>query len=150
MNVEDTADAMVIALKYHAIDIERIISWADENIKASENPNINIIELSLAKTESEAISSLNKISGEGGNKKNISKIFFGYFYDALVNDRVTYEDISKGLYFLSQDGYEPEEGLSGDMMFFWDGIELADRGYFEKNTKEIKSDMLELLRKNKA
>ncbi len=148
MNLEDEASAKVIALKYHALALDEIVEWAEKAIKALDNPDLNIISLSLVSDECVAMNHLKSV-GINTNKNNVAKLFFGHFYNALDAGKVKYVEISKALYFLARDGYVPGEGLTRDMQYFKDALDLAEAGTYG-DPENIKKEMLTFLKKYRA
>ena len=85
MDIKTEAEARVFALRYGAISLEEIITWADSHIQYDENPNYNFLDLSLAKSTGEPISALNGF-GTSNDKANVAKLTFKFFYNPLISD----------------------------------------------------------------
>ena len=146
MNIETEARAREYAIKHGAINLQQIIEWADSMIKSSDDPAVELFDISLAKTMSDAISGLNRLGGTGYSPEAAKRVFY-FFYQSLQSKDVDFERISRGLYDMALSEFAPSEELIGEMMTYWDGLDLAELGHYG-DPVEIKKDMLNLLHNN--
>ncbi len=149
MDISDKALAILIGCEYAVYDWKQASNWADEIIKNSESPDINIIELALSTSKESTITYLNKLAKDGDASK-ASRIVLGYLEKSLNSGFLTVEEVSKILYFMSQDEFEPDVDVGGDMSFFWDGLDLARNGTIERSYDQVEQQMRKLLSENKA
>ncbi len=123
--------------------------WADELIAIYDKPDINIIELALAKDKDSTITLLNKIAIDG-EVSIASRIVLGFLEKKINAGEMSIEKLSKTLYFMSKNKFKPNEDVGNDMLFFWDGYDLAKSGVVETTCDQLEQEMRELLRANKA
>ena len=141
MGYQEQSKAFLEALSLNAVTCEHIVKWADSIIVKEDEPKVEIIELSLSKTSSEAVSHLKTLS-LGADEEESYKLLFGILGKALSDGRVGYEEVAKKLYFWSM--YETELKGYGELCSYWDEIDLADRGVFG-DPIEVRSRMLNFL-----
>ena len=142
----DQAKAYQEALKLGAINLEEVLIWADEVIANEDDPSIDFIELALSKKTSEAITYLNHLA-LNANEEVSFKILFGILHIGLINGLCSYQDVSKRLYFWS--AYETNLSGYGDLLYFWDALDLAEAGHYGESGK-VKTELLGFLNEHKA
>ena len=146
MNIREQAKAYVEALALNAVDLKKVIVWADSIILKESDPKIEFIELAGSQKESHAITYLNIISS-GADEELSFRILFGLLISALKNGSSSYEAVSKRLYFWSM--YESNLDKYNQLGSFWDEIDLAERGSYG-NPQEVKNRFIEYLYEHQA
>ncbi|WP_199611591.1 hypothetical protein [Flocculibacter collagenilyticus] len=142
----NVAYAFLQALPSGVVSLEDIVKWADTAIVEEDEPCIEIIELSAAQKESEALLQL-KILSAGYDEEKAMKLFFDLCYEALKNGVANYSTVARRLFFWS--AYETSlEGYSG-FVSFWDSLDLAYDCVYG-NPEEIEREMLAYLGEKKA
>jgi hypothetical protein len=146
MNIEIEAAARVFAVKYCAIELPELISWADSIIFKAETPPTELFDISLAKSLSQTVSALNELGiGSLSNKQELSKAIFGILYNYLNSENPNYERISKALFDMYMENLIPDAESGKYMISYWDELDLAELGHYG-NVEEIKSSMRNLLK----
>jgi hypothetical protein len=140
--------ALVTGIEQQSVGLSQVIEWADNYIVQSSQPEYEIIEIALSKSLPNILPLLRSIC-VGADIALASELVLGYLYNALKNDKLDFESVARSLYFMSMEDFEPNNDIGGDMLFFWDGIDLAKDGYFDKNSDQIIQDMVNLLEKYK-
>ena len=148
MDIEIETTARAFAIKYGAITLGELIEWADSQIQIDVRPYPNIIDLSLAKTMGEALSALNKFD-KPKERGATARLTFRLFHQALCSGVGSYHRIAKALYYMAMDGFVPKPEIEGEMMSFWDKLDLASDGVFGM-PDQVKKEMLEFLNENKG
>ena len=145
MNVNEQALAFALAIENKAIKLRKVTQWADNLIKSTDNPSIELIEVSLSKTKPEALSALHKFSHIENEELSIQMLFSIFIY-ALNENLISTEQVSKALYFLAINEQTPHTDASEEMYYYWDAIDLAKNGTYG-NPHDIESNMLLFLSK---
>jgi hypothetical protein len=143
MNIEIEASARRIALECGAISLRSLVSWADEIIRISDNPDDRLFDVSLAKTTNNALEALNQFR-DNSDRSSVSKVAMALMHDALKLGEADYQKVAKKLYFMAQSGYYPDDEAERVMWSFWDELDLAIDVIYG-NPDEIRSKILQFL-----
>jgi len=123
MDVNLKAGEFLIALEWGYASLDEVISWADHEISESENPKIEFIDLSLSKSNHEAITVLRGLS-KGVDDWMVLRFFFNRFSKI---EKLSVSDASK----LARHLYMKctyQDTCPEDLLIFsshWDDIDLA-------------------------
>ncbi|PUA26297.1 MAG: hypothetical protein B0W54_24045 [Cellvibrio sp. 79] len=149
MNIEIEAAARMIAVKYGAIELSELVTWADAIILELENPPTELFDVSLAKSVSQTVSALNQLGvGALCNKSELSKSVFGIFHNYLNSENPNYERISKALFDMYMENLIPDAESGTYMVSYWDELDLAELGHYG-NVEEVKLSMKNLINEKK-
>jgi hypothetical protein len=148
MNLQIEAAARAYALKYGAIALPELVAWADNLIIDLSEPPTELFDLSLSKNFGTALSALNLI-GVISNRTEIAKNIFGLFFAYLTLPNADYNRVSRGIYDMYFQELVPAEECTGEMLSYWDSLDLAEQGHYG-NPEEVKDAMLRFLKKYKC
>ena len=143
MDLEPEATAMAIALENGAVELDSIVSWVDAIIAKEARTDPNLIDLSLAKTNSEALSALNRLR-RSHDKAAVAKYVLRFFHASLICGKADHGKIAKALYFMAMDGYLPHPSAESGMMHFWDALGLAITGTYGSK-EQVQKEMLKFI-----
>ena len=147
MGRKEQALAYVNALEVGAIEVGEIVSWADSIIEIEEKPQIEFIELAMVKTQSDAVTWLNKIAVGASIEESVRRLF-GIYEGALENEKCTYEDIARQLFFMAS--RDERVGQFTELFGYWNDLDLAEMGGWRGSLVEVQEEMLGFFKKNKA
>ena len=122
------AGELAIAISRGFADLPEVISWADNQIAATDEPEILLIDLSLVQKNSDALHILNSLS-KGADIWLINSCFLKRFSSLKSLPIDESLQLAKDLYLLS--AYE--EGTPSHFHNFishWDAISLAADGIY--------------------
>lgn len=140
MNVQTKAAEFLIALEWGYASLSEITTWADDKIAASEDPEIDLIEIALCKTKPKAIERLRKVS-EHSDEWLALRHFFNRFKDLETLSVTKASTLAKSLFFKSMyDNDCPSE--FGVFESHWDAIDLARDGASRITVEQSISDFL--------
>lgn len=142
------ASARKLSVDYGAMSLEELVAWADGLILEQEEPLVALIDLSLARKMSQALTALGKI-GASADKPQVARLVFQFFHAALSSDRADYRGVVKGLYEMSMEGYVPAPGCEDEMSRYWDDLDLADEGIYG-DPGEVRAKVQAFLKRFKA
>ncbi|RJG48209.1 hypothetical protein [Motilimonas pumila] len=143
-------NAKVLALECGALSLEAVVEWADEIILKSEEPDIRLFDVSVAKNKNDAVVALHAF-GCSKDPKSVAKEAFNLFVHALENNLTSYENVSQKLYEMSfePNALLPDDNAKGPMMTYWDELDIANDGIYGDPDK-IKNEMLSFLKKHES
>ncbi|WP_394174310.1 hypothetical protein [Thalassotalea litorea] len=139
-------NAMILALECGASTIKSVTDWADQIILDSDEPDVRLFDVSVAKNVNEAVSAL-RTFGPSNDTKLVAKAAFSMFVYALENNLTSYERVAQKIYFMC---FEPniclpDENAEGEMLSYWDSLDIANDGIYG-DPVEIKKGMLAFLK----
>lgn len=125
--LKTSAEKLRLLLEGSLVSTEAVRDWADGEIVKLENPPPWLCEVSTARSWDETLDALKSADGEFETKE---------FWPLLMKDllvllnRKPEEDsrIAKLIHDLGLNDKMPAPGLSGEMLSFWDSIDLARDG----------------------
>ena len=145
-NYPEQAKAFQEALRLGAVNLKEVVNWADTAIARDDTPTIGHIDLALCKKTSDAVTFLNELATSANDEQSF-KILFGILQAGLKKGRCSYQDVSKRLYFWA--AYETNISGYGDLLYFWDALDLAENGQHGE-LHRVRNELLEFLNKHKA
>ena len=104
-------------------------TWADEQIAAMSEPPYWLIAVSMAKSTEDALSALADVPGTA-NGLFVWTALTRAWREILGQQPERDSEIAKHLYFIGMQGRSPIPGIDGDLMSFWDAIDLARDGTY--------------------
>jgi hypothetical protein len=137
-------NAMILALECGAYSKNVAVEWADDLIRASDEPDERLFDVSTSKDVYAAISSLSKF-GEYPDRAAVAKKAFQIFSISLENKDVTFESIAEKIYHMAFAGDIPSEEAEGEMISYWDSLDIANDGIYG-DPQEIKKELLSFIK----
>jgi hypothetical protein len=104
-------------------------SWADAQIAALDSPPYWLIEVSMARSGPDAAAALKSADGKA-DETAVWRSLAGAARFVLDREPERDSDIAKYLYYLGIDDEAPALGTPGELMSFWDAIDLAKDGVY--------------------
>lgn len=103
------------------------VAWADGLIARLDEPPYWLIAVSMADGVEEALRALEDVKGQV-DRAEVWAMLLGNWRELLERHPERDSDIARALYGLAAEGDVPAPGLEGEMMSFWDAIDLARDG----------------------
>jgi len=104
-------------------------SWADAQIAAVDKPPYWLIEVSMARSERDAVAALKNADGET-DETTVWRSLARAWRDVLDREPDRDSEIAKYLYYLGVDDEAPALGSPAELMSFWDAIDLTRDGVY--------------------
>jgi hypothetical protein len=127
-------------LEAEAVTLEQLAAWADDRIAELARPPYWLIAVSMARSRQEAADALREVDGVADEKivwQDVARVLLELFDREPERD----SEIAKYLYYLGMHEEAPTLGTMGELMSFWDSIDLArDRvyGLLEEERQELR------------
>ena len=145
MDLPVQVSARELAIKYGALSLQDLVSWADFELLSNENPDPNFYDMSLSQTMGEALTALNKIK-KSDDKVRVSKLAFQYFHHHLKSGKGNYQKIAKALFDMAMHDFIPKKEAASAMYSFWDDLDLAIDGIYGE-PEQIKQELIDFLKR---
>jgi hypothetical protein len=111
------------------VTLEQLIAWADDRIAELDQPPYWLIAVSTARSTQEAVAALCEVDGAADATAVWQEVARGLL-EAFDQEPERDSEIGKYLYYLGMNEEAPTLGTMGELMSFWDSIDLArDRVY---------------------
>jgi hypothetical protein len=134
-DLKTAAETQLRLLEERLVSLGRVRDWADEQIANVARPPTWLIAVSMADTSVAAISALGEVPGIANATLVWAALTQGWL-ELLQKDPERDSDIAKRLYFMGMAGSSPIEGIDGELLSFWDDIDLARDGIYGSRETE--------------
>ncbi len=128
-NLKTLAETKRRTLEAGLVTVEQLMAWADDRIAQLDQPPYWLIAVSMARSKQEVVDALRAVGGTA----ETSTVWEGVARDLLETfdrDPERDSDVGKYLYFLGMNEEAPTLGTKGELMSFWDPIDLARDGAY--------------------
>ena len=141
MNTKTYAEILCTCLEFGLIPLSDVISWADKQIEQSSEPDITLIELSMAGTLD--IPVVAKLLRDVPGELFLDQVYQGVFScmrATLIDQPEAESGIVHALYKMAMAGDIPDKAASSQMFWFYDALDLAKCGY-TGDIEEVRSKL---------
>ena len=136
------AQALHLAIAYHAAHVADAVAWADALIGAVESPPDEIVAISLAgRLQSGAVIDLLSAVPGIPNRQQVAVIVLGYISRALNSHSVSGGEAAAALEHMAMNGWVPSNEAQAAMYTFDDHWRLAEQGCYGWSTEDVRSDI---------
>ncbi len=119
-----TAVAWARQLTVGIVTLPDVQAWADEQIAAMDEPPYWLIAVSMATRNEEVVDACETAPGVPDMHRVWAALMFGWS-QLLEREPQQDSEIARQLYFMAVSGDGPPTASFGEMVSFWDAIDLA-------------------------
>ena len=137
MDLKTEAEIMRICLELELISKSEVISWADNVVAKTDQPDLAVIEVSLAKNH--YINDILKVLEDVGGTIDLARLYqevFALMKTKLQPDPDSETLIARALFRMAINGDVPDKSAAEEMYRFYDDLDLARYGYYKNRTVE--------------
>lgn len=130
MNTKIQAEILRNCLELGLVSSSEVISWADSLVEQSFQPDIALIEVSMAGNlhSNDVADLLRNVPGET-NPNRIYQGIFSHMRATLIDKPESETRIVRALFQLATAGEAPDKAAESEMFWFYDALDLAKAGY---------------------
>jgi hypothetical protein len=111
-------------LEAGVLTLGQVVAWADERIAELAEPPYWLITVSMARSKQDAVAELRSVAGVADAATVWRDVAQGLL-EVLDREPERDSEVGKYLYYLGMNEEAPMLGTMGELMSFWDSIDLA-------------------------